>query len=205
MPPYVGECDRLGDDLFPGDCGRRAGVGGGYLRLGALGEQRGPSRRAAVVGGVTPGAHTSRWQDPGEKIGFMDDHWVKVTGGHGLAEVTDEAIHLAIALRNVGSGLAVLHGWSFYPERHSGPGRAYRSVPPERSTPCRPHLSIARPPPSFHGRGRDLHTWTQAACPPIPLHGWINSGSSPHLPCVAAGGIKRPQTSRVREKADQDL
>ena len=84
----------------------------------------------------------------------MDDHWVKVTGGHGLAEVTDEAIYLAIALRNVGSGLAVLHGWSFYPERHSGPGRAYRSVPPERSTPCRPHLSIARPPPSFHGRGR---------------------------------------------------
>jgi hypothetical protein len=112
---------------------------------------------------------------------------------------------LAIALRNVGSGLAVLHGWSFYPERHSGPGRAYRSVPPERSTPCRPHLSIARPPPSFHGRGRDLHTWAQAACPPIPLHGCVNSGSSPHLPCVAAGGIKRPQTSRVREKADQDL
>jgi hypothetical protein len=135
----------------------------------------------------------------------MDDHWVKVTGGHGLAEVTDEAIYLAIALRNVGSGLAVLHGWSFYPERHSGPGRAYRSVPPERSTPCRPHLSIARPPPSFHGRGRRPPYVGPSRVPPIPLHGWIDSGSSPHLPCVAAGGIKRPQTSRVREKADQDL
>jgi hypothetical protein len=51
----------------------------------------------------------------------MDDHWVKVTGGHGLAEMTDEASYLAIALRKVGSGLAVLHKWSFYPERHSGP------------------------------------------------------------------------------------
>ena len=74
----------------------------------------------SLLVGLRPVLMPSRWQDPGEKIGFMDEHWVKVTGGHGLAEVTDEAIYLAIALRNVGSGLAVLHGWFFYPERLLG-------------------------------------------------------------------------------------
>ena len=30
-----------------------------------------------------------------------------------MAEATDEAVYLAIAVRNVGSGIAVLHGWYF--------------------------------------------------------------------------------------------
>jgi len=38
--------------------------------------------------------------------------------------VTSEAVYLVIALRNVGSGIAVLHGWHFYPERQLGPDRA---------------------------------------------------------------------------------
>ncbi len=74
----------------------------------------------SLLVGLRPLLMPSRLQDPPEKIGFIDAHWVKVAGGHGLAEVTDETIYLAIALRNAGSGIAVLHGWMFWPERLTG-------------------------------------------------------------------------------------
>jgi hypothetical protein len=77
------------------------------------------AERSLLVG-LRPVLMPSRWQDPAEKIGFVDGHWVNVPGGHGLAEATDRAIYLAIALRNVGSGIAVLHGWSFHPDRLVG-------------------------------------------------------------------------------------
>jgi hypothetical protein len=105
----------------------------------------------SLLVGLRPVLMPSRWQDPGEKIGFMDEHWVKVTGGHGLAEVTDEAIYLAIALRNVGSGLAVLHGWFFYPERLLGDivtrTRRRSAACPETCT-CRPGTSASGKAPS---------------------------------------------------------
>jgi len=50
------------------------------------------------------------------KVGFADDKWFSVPGGGGVAEATDEAVYLAIAVRNVGSGIAVLHGWYFHPQ-----------------------------------------------------------------------------------------
>jgi hypothetical protein len=62
----------------------------------------------------------SRLQDPPQKVGFQDDHWVNLEGGHATAEITDEVIYLTIALRNVGSGLAVLDRWGFHPERVVG-------------------------------------------------------------------------------------
>lgn len=62
----------------------------------------------------------SRPEDPPEKIGFVDDHFVRVKGGQAVAEATDEAIYLAIALRNVGTGLAVLDRWDFHPTRALG-------------------------------------------------------------------------------------
>jgi len=36
-------------------------------------------------------------------------------GGQGAAEVTDDAVYLAMSIRNAGSGVAVLHGWRFHP------------------------------------------------------------------------------------------
>lgn len=65
----------------------------------------------ALLEGLRPLLVASRLQDPPEKISFADQHWVRVDGGHGSVEVTDEAIYLTIALRNVGRGMAVLHGW----------------------------------------------------------------------------------------------
>jgi len=65
----------------------------------------------SLLEGLRPLVVTSRLQDPPEKIGFVDQHWVQVDGGHGTVEVTDTVVYLTIALRNVGRGMAVLHGW----------------------------------------------------------------------------------------------
>ncbi|MDX6286326.1 MAG: hypothetical protein QOG53_1811 [Frankiales bacterium] len=54
--------------------------------------------------------------DGSQKVLFADPHWLVVEGGRGAAEATDEAIFLAMSVRNVGSGMAVLHGWHFMSE-----------------------------------------------------------------------------------------
>src|SRR6185436_7750029 len=74
----------------------------------------------ALLAGIRPVLVTSRFQDPPEKVGFVDDHWLRVEGGRGAAEATADAVYLAIALRNVGNGLAVLDRWDFYADRARG-------------------------------------------------------------------------------------
>jgi hypothetical protein len=58
----------------------------------------------------------SRLQDPVQKIRFADGKWLATPGGGAAAETSDEAVWLTISLRNVGTGIAVLHGWLFHPE-----------------------------------------------------------------------------------------
>jgi hypothetical protein len=68
----------------------------------------------------------SHLEDPPEKVGFPDEHWVHVPGGKAHAEATDRAIYLVITVRNVGTGLAVLNGWAFYSRAASGSSRGSR-------------------------------------------------------------------------------
>lgn len=68
----------------------------------------------SLLAGLRPVLMPSRLHDPPEKISFADGHWGKVEGGHGVVDVADEVIYMAIALRNAGSGIAVLHGWYFH-------------------------------------------------------------------------------------------
>jgi hypothetical protein len=82
------------------------------------------AERSLLVG-LRPVLMPSRFEDPGEKISFVDGHWIKLGGGHGALEFVDDAIYMGIALRNVGSGLAVLHGWAFHPDRMSGEGATH--------------------------------------------------------------------------------
>ena len=63
----------------------------------------------------------SRVDDPPQKVGFSDDKWFQIPGGGGAAEVADGAIYLALAVRNVGSGIAVLHGWHVHTDGSTGP------------------------------------------------------------------------------------
>ena len=53
----------------------------------------------------------SREDDPPEHIGFGDLHFVDLHGHGGVLELADDRLYMAIALRNGGAGLAVIHGW----------------------------------------------------------------------------------------------
>jgi hypothetical protein len=68
-----------------------------------------------LLAGIRPLLVPSRPEDPEQKIGFQDNVWVRVQGGQAATAITDEAVYLVISLRNVGSGLGVLHGWRFHP------------------------------------------------------------------------------------------
>jgi hypothetical protein len=60
---------------------------------------------------IRPLLLTARFEDPVEKITWMDQHITKAPGGFGVLEEENGTLYFAIALRNVGAGLAVLHGW----------------------------------------------------------------------------------------------
>lgn len=92
------------------------GAGTLVLAIATFASVRSANRAARVAevalrAGLRPFLVPSRSTDPAEKIRFVDDHWVKIAGGRGSVEVTEEAVYLTIALHNAGSGLAVLHGW----------------------------------------------------------------------------------------------
>ena len=82
----------------------------------------------SLLAGLRPLLSPSRLDDPPQKVGFSDDKWFLVPGGGAAAEATDDAVYLAIAVRNVGSGIAVLHGWTMSPEALLG---ATDHAPPE--------------------------------------------------------------------------
>jgi hypothetical protein len=65
----------------------------------------------SLLAGMRPLLMPSRPEDAPIKVGFVDNHFVLTPGGGGTAEVTDAAVYLTMSLRNVGSGIAVLHGW----------------------------------------------------------------------------------------------
>jgi hypothetical protein len=65
----------------------------------------------AMLAGVRPLLMPSRLEDAPIKVNFADDHYVVVRGSGATAETTDEAIYLTMSVRNVGTGIALLHGW----------------------------------------------------------------------------------------------
>ena len=70
----------------------------------------------SLMAGQRPLLVPSRAEDPAVRAGFQDGVWFNVPGGQGAASVSDEADYFVISVRNVGSGIAVLHGWHFIPE-----------------------------------------------------------------------------------------
>jgi hypothetical protein len=74
----------------------------------------------SLLASLRPVLAPSRIEDSAVKVGFMDDKWFSVPGGGAVAETADDALYLAIAVRNVGSGIAVLHGWWVHTEPLTG-------------------------------------------------------------------------------------
>ncbi len=65
----------------------------------------------------------SRLDDPQQKIFFQEGKYVILAGGCGVAEVENGVVYMAISLRDVGQGIAVLHGWKFEVGRLLNPQR----------------------------------------------------------------------------------
>lgn len=65
----------------------------------------------SLLASLRPLLAPSRLDDPPQKVGFADNRWFAIPGSHAVAEVADGAIYFAIAVRNVGTGIAVMHGW----------------------------------------------------------------------------------------------
>ena len=87
-------------------------------------------RRAAersLLAGIRPLLIPSRPQDPTEKVGFADNHWLVVQGGHTVAEAGDEAIYLAIALKNTAAGMAVLDRWYVHSSHDTSRATGHKS------------------------------------------------------------------------------
>jgi hypothetical protein len=78
--------------------------------------------QASLLIGLRPLLMPTRRDDPAQKVNFGDRKWVRIAGGGAAAEVGDgsvgdkDVLYLAIGLRNAGNGIAVLHGWHFYPD-----------------------------------------------------------------------------------------
>jgi hypothetical protein len=71
----------------------------------------------ALTVGLRPVLFNARPQDAPQEVGFIDEHWLSLHDGLAVVQCFEEKLYLAIPLRNVGAGLAVLHGWSLWPER----------------------------------------------------------------------------------------
>jgi hypothetical protein len=65
----------------------------------------------ALLAGMRPVLVPSLSGDADQKVVWRDQHVARVGGGRAIAEHADGNIYLAISLRNVGAGLALLHGW----------------------------------------------------------------------------------------------
>jgi hypothetical protein len=92
------------------------GIGTLVLAIATFASVRSANRAArtaerALHVGQRPVLFPSRWEDSVQKIRWGDEHWARLTGGHGTLEEVDGIIYLALSLRNVGSGIAVIQSW----------------------------------------------------------------------------------------------
>jgi hypothetical protein len=68
------------------------------------------AERALLVG-LRPVLTPSHPEDPAEQVQFADGRVFEVGGGRAMVRDEGEVIYLAIAVRNVGSGIALLRGY----------------------------------------------------------------------------------------------
>ena len=104
----------------------------------------------------------SRFDDPVQKINFVEGHWVKAAGGRATAENVDGIVYLALSLRNVGSGIGVCQRWAVRRGRASS-----REIPTH--TPFE----------DFRDQSRDLYI------PPGDIGIWQGALRNPHDPVRA--------------------
>jgi hypothetical protein len=76
-----------------------------------IAEQSARIAERSLMAAERPLLMSSRLQDPEQKILFQEGRILKVAGGTATLEVADDVAYMVISVRNVGTGLAVMHGW----------------------------------------------------------------------------------------------
>ena len=69
-----------------------------------------------LLAGLRPLFVNSRLQDPQQKVTYVEGKLLALPGGRAALELSDDVVYMALSLRNVGSGLGVLHAWYVCPE-----------------------------------------------------------------------------------------
>ncbi len=92
----------------------------------------------ALMQNLKPVVVPSRRDDPEEKLMWSDRYWAKLPGGQAIARVIGDTVYLAVSLRNVGSGIAIL--------------QSYRLVAPFQMAP-----PVHEPVETFREQSRDLY------------------------------------------------
>jgi hypothetical protein len=80
-------------------------------RAARTAEQSSRIAERSLLAAERPLLMSSRLQDPEQKIQFMEGRFLRVGGGCATLEVADRVVYMVISVRNVGTGLAVMHGW----------------------------------------------------------------------------------------------
>jgi hypothetical protein len=94
-------------------------------RSARISEQSARTAERSLLRGQRPLLVNSRLQDPEQKTQYREGIWLRVGGGSAALELTNEVVYMALSIRNVGTGLAVMHGW------HVGVGlQSERAHPP---------------------------------------------------------------------------
>lgn len=142
------------------------------LAVATFGSVRSANRAArsaerALQVGLRPVLFGSRPQDPEQKIRWGDDHWAHLGGGRAVVEHADGFVYLAMSIRNVGSGLAVLHGWRAEPAP---------SVPRTLTGQAAANVMTRPDPNNFRMQRRDLYV------PPGDISFWQAAVREPDDP-----------------------
>jgi hypothetical protein len=95
------------------------------LALSTFSAVRSANRTARIaeetlLTGMRPLLVPSLSDDPVHKVLWSDRHTAKLGGGRAIFECEDGVIYFAIGLRNLGTGIALLHGWHPYPDQAFG-------------------------------------------------------------------------------------
>jgi len=108
------------------------------------------AERALQIG-LRPVLFASRPHETIQKINWGDGHWAALSPGRAVLEDEDGVIYLAMSLQNVGSGIAILHGWKIDAGERISPQASLEEM---RAT----AMGIRPDPATFRPQTRDLYS-----------------------------------------------
>jgi len=149
-------------------------VGTLVLALATFASIRSANRSArnaerALQIGLRPVLFASRPHETIQKIHWGDGYWAALPPGRAVLEDKDGVIYMAMSLQNVGSGIAILHGWRIDAGERISP---HASLEEMRAT----SMQVRPDPASFRPQTRDLYS------PPGDLSFWQAAIRTPDDP-----------------------